>query len=37
MKLKTDGIKMFNPEHYETRSQDLVEAGPFVFEAAEPA
>jgi len=26
MKLKTDGIKMFNPEHFETRSQDLPEA-----------
>ena len=23
MKLETDGIKMFNPEHFETRSQDL--------------
>ena len=26
MKLETDGIKMFNPEHFETRSQDLNEA-----------
>ena len=26
VKLKTDGIKMFNPEHFETRSQDLPEA-----------
>ena len=26
MKLKKDGIKMFNPEHFETRSQDLPEA-----------
>ena len=26
MKLKTDGIKMFNPENFQTRSQDLPEA-----------
>ncbi len=26
MKLETGGIKMFNPEHFETRSQDLREA-----------
>ena len=26
MKLETGGIKMFNPEHFETRSQDLNEA-----------
>tara|TARA_B100000315_G_C14570241_1_gene585105 strand:- start:435 stop:1127 length:693 start_codon:yes stop_codon:yes gene_type:complete len=26
MKLQTDGVKMFNPEHFETRSQDLPEA-----------
>ena len=26
MKLKTDGIQMFNPDHFKTRSQDLPEA-----------
>ncbi len=35
MKLKTDGIKMFQPEHFQTRSQDLPaayhDAGQFYF------
>ena len=35
MKLETDGIKMFQPEHFQTRSQDLPvayhDAGQFYF------